>query len=209
MFTFRAIARRGLAACCGLMAAVALAQPASAQEGARRVREVINLDTGLAQPAPAQEGAPQRPEPVAQAQAPAAEAADRAFVITPGDGRLGTFKTVQGQVTLAQGDTRRAAVVGGALLPQERLSTGADGIAAVTLRDGTVLTLGPDSSLDLAEFDFNSTTQEGSMWVKLARGSLRVITGLIAKLQPEKVKVTTPTAVIGVRGTDFSVETRP
>lgn len=209
MFTFRAIARRGLAACCGLMAATALAQPAPAQEGARRVREVINLDTGLAQPAPAQEGAPQRPEPVAQTQAPAAEAADRAFVITPGDGRLGTFKTVQGQVTLAQGDTRRAAVVGGALLPQERLSTGADGIAAVTLRDGTVLTLGPDSSLDLAEFDFNSTTQEGSMWVKLARGSLRVITGLIAKLQPEKVKVTTPTAVIGVRGTDFIVETRP
>lgn len=186
MFTFRAIARRGLAACCGLMAAAALAQPA-----------------------PAQEGAPQRPEPVAQTQAPAAEAADRAFVITPGDGRLGTFKTVQGQVTLAQGDTRRAAVVGGALLPQERLSTGADGIAAVTLRDGTVLTLGPDSSLDLAEFDFNYTTQEGSMWVKLARGSLRVITGLIAKLQPEKVKVTTPTAVIGVRGTDFIVETRP
>ena len=137
------------------------------------------------------------------------EAADRAFVITPGDGRLGTFKTVQGQVTLAQGDTRRAAVVGGALLPQERLSTGADGIAAVTLRDGTVLTLGPDSSLDLAEFDFNSTTQKGSMWVKLARGSLRVITGLIAKLQPEKVKVTTPIAVIGVRGTDFIVETRP
>ena len=209
MFTFRAIARRGLAVCCGLMAAAALAQPAPAQEGARRVREVINLDTGLAQPAPAQEGAPQRPEPVAQTQAPAAEAADRAFVITPGDGRLGTFKTVQGQVTLAQGDTRRAAVVGGALLPQERLSTGADGIAAVTLRDGTVLTLGPDSSLDLAEFDFNSTTQEGSMWVKLARGSLRVITGLIAKLQPEKVKVTTPTAVIGVRGTDFIVETRP
>ena len=116
---------------------------------------------------------------------------------------------MQGQVTLAQGDTRRATIMNGALLPQERLSTDADGITAVTLRDGTVLTLGPDSSLDLVEFDFNSTTQEGSMWVKLARGSLRVITGLIAKLQPEKVKVTTPTAVIGVRGTDFIVETRP
>ena len=114
-----------------------------------------------------------------------------------------------GLLRAAPGWRRPSAVVGGALLPQERLSTGADGIAAVTLRDGTVLTLGPDSSLDLAEFDFNSTTQEGSMWVKLARGSLRVITGLIAKLQPEKVKVTTPTAVIGVRGTDFIVETRP
>lgn len=141
-----------------------------------------------------------------QAQPP--QAAEQAFIATPGDGRLGTFKTVQGQVTLAQGDMRRAAVVGGSLLPGERLSTGPDGLAAVTLRDGTVLTLGPDSSLDLAEFAFNSTTQEGSMWVKLARGSLRMITGLIAKLQPEKVKVTTPTAVIGVRGTDFIVETR-
>ena len=47
------------------------------------------------------------------------------------------------------------------------------------------------------------------MLVSLLRGSMRMATGLIAKLQPEQVKVTTPTTVIGVRGTDFIVEVKP
>ena len=177
----RHAARCGAAAFCSLLAAAALAQSAPQPESAA-------------------------PSPVV----PAASAnVARAFVVTPGDGRVGTFKTVQGQITLIRDDTHRAAVVGGSLLPGEKLKTGPDSVAVVTLRDGTVLTLGPDSSLDLAEFDFNSTTHEGSLWVRLARGSLRMVSGLIAKLQPEKVKVTTPTAVIGVRGTDFIVEARP
>ena len=40
-------------------------------------------------------------------------------------------------------------------------------------------------------------------------GSLRMATGLSAKVTPEQVKVTTPTTVIGVRGTDFIVEENP
>ena len=47
------------------------------------------------------------------------------------------------------------------------------------------------------------------MLVSLLRGSLRMATGLIAKVKPEQVKVTTPTTVIGVRGTDFIVEENP
>jgi hypothetical protein len=45
--------------------------------------------------------------------------------------------------------------------------------------------------------------------VSLLRGSLRMATGAIARLKPEQVKVTTPTTVIGVRGTDFIVEENP
>lgn len=142
--------------------------------------------------------------------AEAAQAADSAAdSAAPADARLGTFKTVQGEVTLAQGGVRRAAVVGEGLLRGDRLSTGPDSAVALTLRDGTVLALGANSALDLAEFTFDTTTHEGNMLVRLARGSLRMITGLIARLQPEQVKVTTPTAVIGVRGTDFIVEARP
>ena len=118
-----------------------------------------------------------------------------------------TFKTVRGQVTIVgAGDARRAAVVGGPLFPGERLLTGPDSVVALTLRDGTILTMDKESSLDLAAFDFNSTTHEGNLWVRVMRGTLRVVSGLIAKVQPENVRVTTPTAVIGVRGTDFIVE---
>jgi len=120
--------------------------------------------------------------------------------------RQGIFKAVRGEVTVVRGDTRSAAVVGGALHTGDRVITGPQGAATLSLLDGTVIELGADSTTDLAQFRFDSTTNEGGMLVNLARGTLRMMTGLIAKTQPENVKVTTPTAVIGVRGTDFIVE---
>ena len=152
--------------------------------------------------------AQQAPEAEAvAAPAPVAAPAADGVQVTAGDDRSGTFKTVRGQVTIVgAGDARRAAVVGGPLFPGERLLTGPDSVVALTLRDGTILTMDKESSLDLAAFDFNSTTHEGNLWVRVMRGTLRVVSGLIAKVQPENVRVTTPTAVIGVRGTDFIVE---
>lgn len=142
--------------------------------------------------------------------APAAPTADASTAATPaaitGDARQGTFKTVQGDVTVVRGDVRSAAVVGGPIMTADRVLTGAKSTAALTLKDGTVLSIGPESSVDLQSFQFDPTTQGGNMLVTLARGTLRVVTGIIAKIQPEQVKVTTPTTVIGVRGTDFIVE---
>ncbi|MBK6613498.1 FecR family protein [Ottowia sp.] len=146
----------------------------------------------------------QAPAPVPTGASSAAEPAP-----TPGDAREGTFKTVQGEVTLVRGATRSAAVVGDALREGDRVLTGPRSAAAVTLTDGTILSIGPDSAVDLAQFRFEPTTQDGNVLVTLLRGSLRMVTGLIAKLKPEQVKVTTPTTVIGVRGTDFIVEQAP
>lgn len=127
---------------------------------------------------------------------------------TMADQREGTFKTVQGDVTVMRGKVSSAAIVGAALHTSDRVTTGPGSAAAITLRDGTVLSIGPDSAVDLTEFRFDSTTHDGSVLISLMRGSLRVVTGLIAKLKPEQVKITTPTTVIGVRGTDFIVEQR-
>lgn len=136
----------------------------------------------------------------AQGQTPATAATEQ---------RDGTFKTVQGDVTVVRGNVRSAAVVGGPLRISDRVLTGSASTAAIMLRDDTVLTIGPDSSVDLAEFHFDTEAQDGNLLISLWRGSLRVVTGLIAKLRPEQVKITTPTTVIGVRGTDFIVEQRP
>ena len=120
--------------------------------------------------------------------------------------RQGIFKAVHGEVTVVRGAARSAAMVGSALHTSDRVITGPQGAATLALLDGTVIELGANSTADLAQFRFDSTTNEGGMLVDLTRGTLRMITGLIAKTQPEQVKVKTPTAVIGVRGTDFIVE---
>ena len=125
------------------------------------------------------------------------------------DARDGTIKTVQGDVSLLRGDAHITAVVGGPVLSSDRIQTGAHSATAITMMDGTVLSVGSSSLVELKSFQFNSTTEEGNLLVNLVYGTLRMTTGLLAKFKPEQVKVTTPTTVIGVRGTDFIVEERP
>lgn len=123
--------------------------------------------------------------------------------------RAGTFKQVQGEVRLGRGASPTSPEPGGSLGAGERITTGKDSAASVVLKDGTVLTLGPNTTADLSQFQFNSTTQEGNLLVDLLQGSVRVVTGLLAKVNPDRFKVKTPTAVVGVRGTDFIVEATP
>ncbi|MBU1358768.1 MAG: FecR domain-containing protein [Gammaproteobacteria bacterium] len=124
--------------------------------------------------------------------------------------RAGTVKEVRGTVELLDAaGTLRPARAGDALAPIDRIVTGADGAASAMLRDGTILVVGPSSRLDLKEFHFDSTTRDGGMLVALLRGSLRMITGLIGKANPDAVRVETQTATIGIRGTDFIVQADP
>lgn len=141
---------------------------------------------------------------LAQAQAPAA--APAAAAAAPQ--QAGFVKTVRGNVQLldSAGATRNAAP-GDALGAVDRIVTGPDSSAAVVLRDNTTLMVGPSSRMDLKEFHFDGTTRDGGMLVSLLRGSMRMITGLIGKTNPDAVRVETQTATIGIRGTDFIVQT--
>lgn len=128
---------------------------------------------------------------------------------TAANERVGTFKSAEGPVRVVSGGQQRNAAPGQALHVNERVVTGPQGAAAITLRDGTVLTMGQQSQMDMSAFAFDSTTQQGSAAIHLLQGSLRVVTGLLGKVSPDRFKVTTPTSVVGVRGTDFIVEANP
>jgi len=122
--------------------------------------------------------------------------------------RAGTLKQVEGSVWIIQGTAQhQAAAPGDGLAVAQRLRTGADGAASVMLRDGTALAIGPNSIIEINEFAFDATTQQGNVLLGLLQGSVRVITGILAKVNPEVFKIRTPTSVVGVRGTDFIVAT--
>lgn len=123
------------------------------------------------------------------------------------DERIGTFKGIQGEAWVGQPAERKAAASGDGVNNNDHLSTGKTGAATVTLKDGTVLTIGPNTSMDLSAYTFNSTTHEGNFLLDLLQGSVRVVTGLLGKANPDKFKIKTPTSVVGVRGTDFIVQT--
>lgn len=124
------------------------------------------------------------------------------------DSRVGTFKQVEGGVWIGKVGDVRTPSPGAPLRVADRIITNETGAATVTLKDGTVLTVGPNSQMDLSRFQFDSTTQSGNLLVELLQGSVRVVTGLLGKINPDLFKVSTPTSVVGVRGTDFIVEAR-
>ncbi len=123
------------------------------------------------------------------------------------DAHAGLLKTVRGEVQLQ--DVHGASTparVGDAVNAQQRIVTGAQSGASLVLRDGTTFVIGPQSSFDLQTFRYDSRTHDGSVVGRLARGTLRMVTGLIGKATPEAIRIDTPTATIGIRGTDFIVD---
>lgn len=83
----------------------------------------------------------------------------------------------------------------------DRIVTGPGGGLQILLLDGTTFSLGPNTSMVIDEFVFNPATGTGRLTASVARGTLRVISGRLARQEQEAVRVRTPTATVGVRGT--------
>ena len=120
----------------------------------------------------------------------------------------GIVKRSQGEVSIERAGHRLPAAAGVAVLTGDTVRTGPASAAGITLRDDTLMTLGPDSELVISSFAFDATTHDGKLLTSLWRGTLHLVTGLIAKKSPEQVNVQTRTVVLGARGTEFIVETQ-
>jgi hypothetical protein len=76
--------------------------------------------------------------------------------------------------------------------------------AVLQFTDGAKVTVRPDSTLIIEQYLYaGNATDEATL--NLVSGGLRVITGAMAKTNPENYKVRTPVALMGVRGTEFSI----
>jgi hypothetical protein len=73
----------------------------------------------------------------------------------------------------------------------------------VVLRDDTRLSLGPESEIQLTQFVFAPGEGRFALVAKMARGVMAFVSGRIAKLSPEVVRIETPVAILGIRGTQL------
>jgi len=120
-----------------------------------------------------------------------------------GAAEIGQIKISKGQVTVERKGAALPATVGMRLETADVLKTGADGSVGITMADNSLLSAGPNSILSLDRFEFDPTTSQGQFDAQLRKGSLAVISGRIAKQSPEAMTVRTPSAILGVRGTEF------
>jgi hypothetical protein len=118
---------------------------------------------------------------------------------------IGQVKVAKGQVSVERQGRSMPAQVGMALDAADQLRTGADGSVGITMRDNSLLSAGPNSILTLERFEFDPTTSQGRFEAQLKRGTLAVVSGRIAKQSPQAMTLRTPSAVLGVRGTEFVV----
>ena len=120
---------------------------------------------------------------------------------------VGQIKVSKGAVQIERGSQKLPGQVGMRVQQSDVVVTGADGSAGITFMDDSLLSVGPNSVLAIDRFEFDSTTHRGAFDSSLKKGTLAAVSGKISKESPGAMRVRTPAAVLGARGTEFVVRT--
>ena len=128
--------------------------------------------------------------PVAAAQAPAP---------------AGHIKTVSGTALIVRDRATVTAKPGDPIYATDTLRTGGDGAVGVTLQDDTRVSLGPNSEMKVDRYVYAPGEGGLGMVLKFVRGVAVYISGRMAKLAPDSVRLETPSAIVGVRGTTVAI----
>src|SRR5262245_44606185 len=116
----------------------------------------------------------------------------------------GKFQFVAGDVKLLNAaGVQRAPVKGEAFSAGDTLITGPTGSAQIRMTDGGLVAVRPDTQLKLDQYVFNGREDRSERKiVSLIKGGFRAITGLIGNRNKDNYRILTPSATIGIRGTD-------
>ena len=116
-----------------------------------------------------------------------------------------------GMVVASRGEVIALSNGGSRLLKQgefihvnDEIITSNRSFAVLQFEDGAKVTVRPDSTIIIEQYLYNGDAEDAAT-LSLVEGGLRVITGAMAKSNPENYKVRTPVALMGVRGTEFSI----
>ncbi len=96
--------------------------------------------------------------------------------------------------------------VGSDVQPGDVLRTERDSTAALRFTDGTQVTVRPNSRIVLEGYEYDAEKPAADNFaMRLLKGGMRTVTGLLGKRKPESFAVRAATATVGIRGTDFVV----
>ena len=122
----------------------------------------------------------------------------------PGFAAIGTIDSLEGNVRIMSADSDRAGAAGAEISEGDTVKSGENAWALLTMVDGASFTLRPNSQLRFDAYRYNpdGNASDNSSVLALARGALRAITGYIGRTNRGGYQIGTPTATIGIRGTD-------
>ena len=127
----------------------------------------------------------------------------------PPQSAAGRIKVASGSVFIVRAGALVPAQAGQEVFEADGLKTGADGRLGITLKDDTRVSLGPGSEVRVDRFVFAPADGRMGLVLKVVRGVMAYVSGRIAKLSPDSIRLETPAAVVGVRGTTLAVHVVP
>jgi hypothetical protein len=114
---------------------------------------------------------------------------------------VGRIKVASGSALIVRVGSQLPAKVGDALFEADALRTGADGRLGVTLKDETRISIAPNSEVRIDKFLYAPSQGHLAFTLRIVRGITAYVSGRIARLAPDAVRLETPAAIVGVRGT--------
>jgi hypothetical protein len=117
----------------------------------------------------------------------------------------GRIKVASGSAFVVRGGELVPAQAGQTVYQSDSLRTGSDGRLGVTLKDDTRISLGPASEMQVDRFAFAPAEGQLGLVLRVARGVVAYVSGRIAKLAPDSIRLETPAAIVGVRGTTVAL----
>jgi hypothetical protein len=119
---------------------------------------------------------------------------------------IGLVKVAKGSVQIQRGTAKIPVTVGTGLQTSDVVVTGADGSAGITFTDNSLVSVGPNSVFSIEKYRFDTTTHSGEFEGNLKQGRLAAVSGKMVQQSPDSMKIRTPSAIMGVRGTEFVVQ---
>ena len=120
---------------------------------------------------------------------------------------IGKVITVKGEPKLLRNGALVSLEIGTPLLPHDTLQTDNKSKLQLVFQDGTIITIGKNSSLNIDDYKFNKKDKkDNKAKFSTAAGLIKLTTGKIGKLNRDEFKLKAKTATMGIRGTEFAVK---
>jgi len=123
------------------------------------------------------------------------------LVGTAAQAQIGSITELSGSAIIKRGKDSITASKGSNIEQNDKIET-KNGKVKIVFKDDTTVSVTEHSSLVIDDFVYDPKSGKGSLGMKATGGTVRYVSGAIAK-DPKQVKINTPTAAIAVRGTDF------
>ena len=119
--------------------------------------------------------------------------------------QAGRIKVASGAAYIVRAGATLPATAGQEVFATDSLRTGSDGKLGIALKDDTRVSIGPSSEVRITNFLYSPSEGKLALALKFIRGAAVYVSGRIAKLAPESIRLETPAAILGVRGTTLAV----